>query len=108
MKCLSQRRRRSRFGQAQTEYIIVVLMSFFAAVLVTNGTSCGGGHYIRQDDLVGRAGIDEGSDVDTSGIDVPQTQVFTIPGLKDVFYVYQDKLYRSVANKKALNTWFSP
>ena len=79
------RRRRALRGQAQTEYIIVVMMTFFAAVLVVNG-------------MGGNVGTDTGTDVDISDVEVAHTQVITCPGLKDAMYVYQDKLYRSASN----------
>ena len=84
---MSFRKLRRRRGQAQTEYIIVVMMTFFAAILAVNGVS-------------GTVGTDTGSDVDIEDVQVGHTRVITFPGLKDAMYVYQDKLYRVAANYK--------
>ena len=88
---LSFRQSRAR-GQAQTEYILIVALTLFVAMLAVNGVNLGavdtGGNY--------------GSDVsvDTSGMNIPTTNVFTIPGLKDAMFIYEDRLFRWVSEKE--------
>jgi Flp pilus assembly pilin Flp len=77
---------RRRRGQAQTEYIIVVALTLFASVIIVNGIDLGK--------------PDTGSEVDTTGLNVPHTQVVTIPGLKDALYVYQNKLFVWISEAK--------
>ena len=86
-------------GQAQLEYILIVALTLFVTMIAVNGVN------LARVDTGGSYGSD--ADVDTSDVNIPTTNVVTIPGLKDALFVYADRLYRWVSEKEPRETFLS-
>ncbi|MBN1517338.1 hypothetical protein JXA32_12315 [Candidatus Sumerlaeota bacterium] len=97
------RKRRRSLGQAQTEYALVTALTFFGSLVAVSGSEPFEQVIPRPDSAANQSGVV--SDFESrTGYDLNDYQrVYgtpTIPGLKDVMYIYADRLYRWAADQR--------